>query len=63
MTATEPQHHASQPGIPPALRAHITPEPDEPPPKPEKDPPPHEQPLPEQAPIEEPTPPAPPIKT
>ena len=43
--------------------AHSTPEPDMPPPKPEKDPPPDETPLPEQAPIEEQQPPQPPIKT
>jgi len=47
----------------PAQQAHSTPEPDMPPPKPEKDPPPDNMPLPEQAPIEEPTPPQPPIKT
>jgi hypothetical protein len=44
-------------------RAHTTPEPDMPPPKPEKDPPPDNMPMPDQAPIEEPHPPQPPIKT
>jgi protein TonB len=45
------------------IRAHSTPDPETPPPQPEKDPPPDNTPLPEQAPIEEPTPPKPPIKT
>lgn len=43
--------------------AHTTPEPDVPPPKPEKEPPPDNMPLPDHAPIEEPQPPAAPIKT
>jgi hypothetical protein len=45
------------------LHAHSTPDPEVPPPQPEKDPPPDNMPMPEQAPIEEPTPKAPPIKT
>ena len=44
------------------IRTHSTPDPDVPPPQPEKDPPPDNTPLPEQAPIEEPTPPQPPVK-
>lgn len=47
----------------PVWRAHTTPEPDMPPPKPEKEPPPDEMPSPEHAPIEEPTPPRTPIQT
>ncbi|UTY60260.1 hypothetical protein [Massilia sp. erpn] len=43
-------------------RAHITPDPETPPPVPEHDPPPDETPLPEVPPIEEPVPAAPPIK-
>ncbi|GJI98355.1 hypothetical protein RugamoR57_50730 [Duganella caerulea] len=44
-------------------RAHTTPEPDMPPPQPEKDPPPDNMPLPDHAPIEEPQPKQPPVKT
>ena len=44
------------------VRAHSTPDPDVPPPQPEKDPPPDNMPVPDQAPIEEPEPKAPPIK-
>jgi hypothetical protein len=44
------------------IRAHSTPEPDIPPPEPEKDPPPDNTPLPETPPIEEPEPPQPPMK-
>ncbi|WP_229217918.1 hypothetical protein [Rugamonas apoptosis] len=47
----------------PVRRAHSTPEPDIPPPKPEKEPPPDEMPSPDHAPIEEPTPPRAPIQT
>jgi hypothetical protein len=47
----------------PARRAHTTPEPDVPPPKPEKEPPPDEMPSPDHAPIEEPTPHRAPIQT
>jgi hypothetical protein len=54
MNATSPE---------PIRRAHITPEPDIPPPEPQKDPPPDNTPLPEQPPVEEPTPPKIPIKT
>lgn len=43
-------------------RAHTTPEPDMPPPQPEKEPPPDEMPMPDHAPIEEPTPPRAPVK-
>jgi protein TonB len=42
---------------------HSTPDPDVPPPSPEKDPPPDHQPTPEHAPIEEPEPPKPAVKT
>jgi len=38
------------------LRAHSTPEPEQPPPQPDDDPQPNEQPLPQHAPIEEPQP-------
>jgi hypothetical protein len=55
MTAID-QYAASQ-------HAHSTPDPEVPPPQPEKDPPPDNMPMPDQAPIEEPTPKAPPIKT
>lgn len=48
---------------PARLRGHSTPEPDVPPPKPEKDPPPDNLPLPEHPPVEEPTPPKAPIRT
>jgi protein TonB len=44
-------------------RAHITPDPETPPPQPEKDPPPDNYPTPEHAPIEEPEPPKTPVKT
>jgi hypothetical protein len=44
------------------IRAHTTPEPDVPPPEPEKDPPPDNTPLPETPPIEEPVPKQPPMK-
>jgi hypothetical protein len=44
-------------------RMHSTPDPDVPPPQPEKDPPPDNHPLPEHAPIEEPEPPKPAVKT
>jgi hypothetical protein len=44
------------------IRAHSTPEPDMPPPQPEKDPPPDNMPMPDQAPIEEPQPKQPPLK-
>jgi len=43
-------------------RAHSTPDPEVPPPEPEKDPPPDNTPLPDLPPIEEPEPPQPPIK-
>ena len=43
-------------------RAHSTPDPEVPPPQPEKDPPPDNMPVPDHAPIEEPTPKAPPLK-
>jgi hypothetical protein len=48
---------------PAAVRAHSTPDPEVPPPTPEKDPPPDDMPMPEHAPIEEPTPPRAPVKT
>lgn len=47
---------------PARLRGHSTPEPDVPPPKPEKQPPPDNLPLPDHAPVEEPAPPKTPIK-
>jgi protein TonB len=47
----------------PMRHAHIAPEPDIPPPEPQKDPPPDNTPLPEQPPVEEPTPPKIPVKT
>jgi hypothetical protein len=52
MNVSEPMRHA-----------HTTPEPDIPPPEPQKDPPPDNTPLPEHAPVEEPTPPKIPVKT
>jgi hypothetical protein len=44
-------------------RMHSTPDPDVPPPQPEKEPPPDHAPQPEHTPIEEPEPPKPPMQT